>query len=36
VGLFLIKHMVDDLLVTDDDQCRVVELVFRLNDDPSG
>jgi serine phosphatase RsbU (regulator of sigma subunit)/anti-sigma regulatory factor (Ser/Thr protein kinase) len=35
-GLFLIKHMVDDMLVTNNDQRRVVELVFHLEDDASG
>jgi anti-sigma regulatory factor (Ser/Thr protein kinase) len=35
-GLFLIKHMVDDMLVTSNDQRRVVELVFHLEDDASG
>jgi serine phosphatase RsbU (regulator of sigma subunit)/anti-sigma regulatory factor (Ser/Thr protein kinase) len=32
-GLFLIRSMVDDLLVTSDDQRRVVELVFHLKGD---
>jgi len=31
-GLFLIKNMVDDMLVTSDNQRRVVELVFHLKD----
>jgi serine phosphatase RsbU (regulator of sigma subunit)/anti-sigma regulatory factor (Ser/Thr protein kinase) len=35
-GLFLIKNMVDDMLVTNNDQRRVVELVFHLNDDDAG
>jgi serine phosphatase RsbU (regulator of sigma subunit)/anti-sigma regulatory factor (Ser/Thr protein kinase) len=35
-GLFLIKHMVDDMLVTNNDQRRVVELVFHLKGDASG
>jgi anti-sigma regulatory factor (Ser/Thr protein kinase) len=32
-GLFLIRNMVDDMLVTSDDQRRVVELVFHLKGD---
>jgi serine/threonine-protein kinase RsbW len=36
-GLFLIRSMVDDLLVTSDHQGRVVELVFHLQgDEPDG